>query len=69
MSSNAELQKIMKQGLKLYYQILKLHIKKLPPGNLRNIGNIYVKYEFHQHHQNPSIHFYKQFYEKWKQYK
>ena len=46
--------RLLKDGVKLYYQILKLHKKQLPPGKIRNLGNIYVKNEFRQHHENPT---------------
>ena len=39
---SGELKASLKNGLKLYYRILKLH-KRTLPGKLRNLGDIYVK--------------------------
>ena len=44
MSQNQKVNKMLKDGLRLYYQILKLHNKRLPAGEIRNLGNVYVKY-------------------------
>lgn len=46
-------QELLKKGLRLYYNILKLHRRKLP-GQFRKLGDIYVKQEFRQHHINPN---------------
>jgi hypothetical protein len=39
---NNELTQIMKQGVQLYYKILKMHKQKLPK-QLRLLGDLYVK--------------------------
>lgn len=62
-----ELQTILKNGLRLYYRILKLHRRALP-SKLRSIGDIYLRQEFKHHHENPQLNFYQQFYSKWEQY-
>lgn len=62
-----ELQMALRNGVRLYYRILKLHRRALP-FSLRSIGDIYVRQEFKHHHENPQIHFYKQFYTKWESY-
>lgn len=55
---------LLRDGVKLYYQILKLHRQKLP-RQMRALGDLYVKHEFRQHHSEPNPHYYTQFYNKW----
>lgn len=58
---------LLRKGLQLYYNILKLHRKKLA-GPMRRMGDLYVKQEFQQHHTNPNPHYYTKFYEGWTNY-
>ena len=44
-----KLQQQLLKGLRLYYNILKLHRRKLPPS-MRSIGDLYVRQEFKHHH-------------------
>ena len=60
-------QEILRNGVRLYYRILKTHRRQLT-GAMRKIGDLYVRQEFHQHHSNPDPHYYRQFYNSWKQY-
>lgn len=62
-----ELQQVLKNGLRLYYRILKLH-RRVLPAKMRSIGDIYVRQEFKHHHENPQLQFYGQFYSKWEAY-
>jgi hypothetical protein len=55
------------KGLRLYYNILKLHRRTLP-SRVRSIGDVYLRQEFKHHHEQPQIQFYSQFYNKWEQY-
>jgi len=55
------------KGLRLYYNILKLHRRTLP-YNMRAIGDIYLRQEFKHHHDQPQIEFYRKFYNKWEEY-
>ncbi len=57
----------LKNGIKLYYRILKLH-RRVLPSKLRSIGDIYVRQEFKHHHETPQIQFYSQFLNKWELY-
>lgn len=54
-------------GLRLYYQILKLHSKKLK-GRMRQLGDLYVKQEFRLNHEKSTDEQYKIFYNAWLQY-
>ena len=62
-----ELTTALLSGLRLYYNILKLHRRVLPP-KLRAIGDLYLRTEFKHNHQQPQIQFYSQFLTKWEQY-
>jgi hypothetical protein len=64
---NPELSKLLHSGLRLYYNILKLHRRDLPE-KMRSIGDYYVRQEFKHHHDNPQTEFYQKFYTKWEQY-
>jgi hypothetical protein len=55
---------LKQKGLRLYYNILKLHSKKLH-GKMRGLGDIYVKNEFHLNHTKSTEEQYKQFYNAW----
>ena len=58
---------MLKKGLRLYYHILKLHSRTLP-GQMRGIGDLYLRQEFKHHHENPQMEFYLKFYTKWNDY-
>ena len=58
---------LLRKGVRLYYNILKIHRKKLPK-QMRIIGDLYVKQEFHQHHANPDPQYYSKFYNEWVKY-
>jgi hypothetical protein len=63
----SELRQILTNGLRLYYSILKLHRRVLPP-QMRAIGDLYVRQEFKHHHEDPQLEFYLKFYVKWQDY-
>jgi len=58
---------ILRDGLKLYYNILKIHRKVLPP-EMKKIGNLYLRIEFKHHHESPNLNYYRKFYTKWNEY-
>lgn len=64
---NQELHKLLTNGLRLYYKIIKLHHKQLP-RKMRMMGDYYVRQEFKHHHDNPQVEYYQKFYSKWQQY-
>eukprot|EP01017_Pseudomicrothorax_dubius_P018571 TRINITY_DN2052_c0_g2_i6.p1 TRINITY_DN2052_c0_g2~~TRINITY_DN2052_c0_g2_i6.p1 ORF type:complete len:117 (-),score=33.31 TRINITY_DN2052_c0_g2_i6:95-445(-) len=49
---------LRKQGIRLYYNILKLHRYKLPP-KMRLFGDKYVQLEFRQHRKAEDNHYLK----------
>ena len=61
------MQELQRNGLRLYYNILKLHRHKLQ-GRMRGLGDIYVKHEFHLNHTKSTEQQYRQFYAAWQHY-
>lgn len=54
---------LKKEGLSLYYKILKLHSKILPP-DMKGLGNAYLKEEFKLNRKNSETQ-YKEFLMQW----
>lgn len=61
------MEQLKRNGLRLYYHILKLHSLKLT-GKMRGLGDIYVKHEFHLNHTKSTQQQYQQFYAAWQGY-
>jgi hypothetical protein len=54
---------LRKEGLSLYYKILKLHSKILPP-DMKGLGNAYLKEEFKLNRKSNQAQ-YKEFLNQW----
>lgn len=54
---------LKKEGLSLYYKILKLHSKVLPL-DMKGLGNAYIKEEFKLHRKSTEAQ-YKEFLMQW----
>lgn len=51
---NHSLHQLKTNGLRLYYNILKLHAKKLPK-EYRSLSDLYIKNEFKHHHSDSNL--------------